>query len=271
MNSPANEANAYLFKEKAMPNPKQSTQDQLQIILSSARWIDLSPMIENGMPRWPTHSPVIISQTMTHDHDGFYCQTISMSEHAGAHVDAPYHMHKNLEGQTIEKVSVNYLFGPCKVVHLEHLNLQAGELVNADSILEWEKSSGEKIQAGDIILINFGWMKRHWKTDRRWSYYSLNQPGLTEDAANLFHSRKIRAIGSDTAACGTPLKDGQPVLKEPPNINCWVHGTLLAEGILLIECLADMEKLPNACYFMALPLKIHHGSGSPIRAVALVL
>ncbi|MEJ2171113.1 MAG: cyclase family protein [Desulfobacterales bacterium] len=243
---------------------------QLEAILKSAQWIDLSPRIENGMPRWPTHPPVIVSQTMTHEHDGFYCQNLSMPEHAGAHVDAPYHIHKNLSDQTIEKVPIDFFFGPCKIVHLEHLDLQAGEVADANAVLAWEKSSGEAIQKEDIVLINFGWLKRHWRTDDKWSYYAMNQPGLTEDAADLFQSRQIRAIGSDTAACGMALKDGSTTQEGPQPIGCWIHGKLLSAGILLIECLSNLEQLPDAAYFMALPLKTHLGSGSPIRAVGLV-
>jgi arylformamidase len=254
-----------------MQQTKRNSQEQLQGLMNAARWVDLSPTIENGMPRWPTHPPVIISQTMTHAHDGFYCQNVSMPEHAGSHVDAPYHIHESLNEQTIEKVPVNYLVGPCKVVHLEQLQLGAGEFVSASHIREWEKTCGEKILAGDIVLVNFGWLATHWKTDREWSYYSMNQPGLTEDAARLLLERNIRAIGSDTAASGTGLRDGKTVLDGPPPINCWVHAILLSRGILLLECLANLEKLPNACYFLAFPLKIQGGSGSPIRAVGLVL
>ena len=250
--------------------PEKNDQNQLEALLQYAQWVDLSPMIENGMPRWPTHPPVIVSQTMTHEHDGFYCQNISLPEHAGAHVDAPYHIHKTMPDRTIEKVPIDYLFGPCKVIHLEHLNLQAGEVAGADAVTDWEKATGETIRQGDIVIINFGWLKRHWRTDGRWSYYSMNQPGLTEDVAELFLSRKIRAIGSDTAACGSALKDGKVVIDGPPPIGCWIHGTLLAREILLIECLANLERLPNSCFFMALPLKTQGGSGSPIRAVGLV-
>lgn len=246
-------------------------QGRLDEILNSARWIDLSPKIENGMPRWPTHPPVIVSETMTHSHDGFFCQNVSLPEHAGAHVDAPYHIHRDLDKKTIDEVPLNYLVAPCKVVHLEHLELKAGEFANADHILKWEKDSGEEIRPNDVVLINYGWLKKHWRTDRKWSYFSMNQPGLTEDASALFLSRNIRAIGSDTAACGTALKEGKTVLDFPPPVNCWVHGKLLSRGILLIECLANLELVPASCYFMAFPLKIQGGSGSPVRAVALVL
>jgi arylformamidase len=252
-----------------MQESRQNVVNQLEKALNSAQWIDLAPTIENGMPRWPTHPPVIVSRTLTHPHDGVFCQNISMPEHAGAHVDAPAHIHENLGEKTIEKVQIDYLVRPCKVVHLERLELKAGEVAEAEHILEWEKDSGQRINSDDIVLINFGWLKANWRSDIKWPYFSMNQPGLTEEAAELFLSRNIRAIGSDTAACGMALIEGKPVLDVPP-IGCWIHSRLLSRGILLIECLANLEKLPDACYFMAFPLKIRGGSGSPIRPVALV-
>jgi kynurenine formamidase len=39
---------------------------------------------------------------------------------------------------------------------------------------------------------------------------------------------------------------------------------------LIIENLCNLEQLPDFFLFLALPLKIRGGSGSPLRAVALV-
>lgn len=38
----------------------------------------------------------------------------------------------------------------------------------------------------------------------------------------------------------------------------------------MIEELKNLDKLPTVCYFVATPLKIKNGSGSPIRPFALV-
>ena len=45
---------------------------------------------------------------------------------------------------------------------------------------------------------------------------------------------------------------------------------MLPNGIPLIEELANLESLPPRCFFLALPLKIKGGSGSPLRPIALV-
>jgi kynurenine formamidase len=48
------------------------------------------------------------------------------------------------------------------------------------------------------------------------------------------------------------------------------HDTLLKNGVLILENLANLNVLSGFFYFAAFPLKIIGGSGSPIRAVALV-
>ena len=191
-----------------MPRKDNKALSNLIELMNSAKWVDLSPLIENDMPRWPTHPPVVINKTVTHDHDGYYCQTVFMPEHGGAHVDSPFHIHSDCEGQTIDTFPVNVVSGPCKVIQMDNLNLQPGDLSTAEDILNWEKKSGEKIEKGDIVLINYGWIKRYWRTDKDWAWYALNSPGLDEDVADLFLEREIRALGSDTVACGSALKDG---------------------------------------------------------------
>jgi kynurenine formamidase len=40
--------------------------------------------------------------------------------------------------------------------------------------------------------------------------------------------------------------------------------------VAIIENLNNLGELPPRCYFLALPLRIKGGSGSPIRPLALV-
>jgi kynurenine formamidase len=43
----------------------------------------------------------------------------------------------------------------------------------------------------------------------------------------------------------------------------------LPNGILILECVANLDRLPNRVFFAALPLPIANGSGSPLRPIAL--
>jgi kynurenine formamidase len=234
--------------------------------LGQGEWFDLTPPIENGMPRWPTHAPVVVHPTVTHEHDGYFNQTIFMSEHSGAHVDAPAHSHPGL--RSIDDFPPEFLIGPAKVVHWEGRDWRPGELATAAELLDWERATGCELAASDIVLVNFGWLSKYWRTDAGWRWYAENMPGMGEDLADLLLERRVRAVGSDTVSCGAAVVDGRAVA--PPPHGCWLHAKLLAAGVLLLECIANLDRVPNECLFVALPLPIRNGSGSPLRAAAFV-
>ena len=79
--------------------------------VSACNVVDLSPVLENDIPRWPTHPPLVIHPTVTHAHDGYYCQTMFLGEHTGAHVDAPAHQVSAMMESTIETYPPDYLCG----------------------------------------------------------------------------------------------------------------------------------------------------------------
>jgi arylformamidase len=225
--------------------------------------VDLSATLENDIPRWPSHPPLIIHRTIYHEHDGYFTNTLFMPEHTGTHCDAPAHVHPDMADQTVDTYPLDVLIGPAAVIDLAPLHLEAGATVGPEVILEWEAGHG-RIQPGDIALFNFGWLARHWRTDGQWIYYAKNSPGLTGDAVRLLHERNIKALGSDLIACDQALKDGIAQ-------KSYAHEVyMLPNRRPLIEELVNLDRLPPRCFFIALPLKIKGGSGSPVRPVALV-
>jgi kynurenine formamidase len=240
--------------------------EKLTAMLGDGEWVDLTPTVENGMPRWPAHAPVVVHATVNHDHDGYLNQTLVMSEHSGAHVDAPAHSHRGR--RTIDTFPPDFLVRPAKVVHWEDRGFQAGELATRADIEAWERASGLAIGTGDVVLFNFGWLARHWRVDDGWRWYAENMPGLAEEVADLLLERGVRGAGSDTIACGTAVVDGRSLGPAPEG--CWLHRKLLAADVLLLECLANLERLPDEAMLFALPLPIKDGSGSPLRAAAFV-
>jgi kynurenine formamidase len=236
--------------------------EQLGSIIKNAIIVDLSPILENDIPRFTTHPPLVIHQTMTHNHDGYYCQSIFMPEHIGAHVDAPSHIHPEMSEDTIDRVSIDSLIGRAIVLDLTAIGLDAGEYATEKDIRKAEKARKSTIKRDDIVLINFGWQKKHWTKGKEWSFYSGNAPGLDENVAHYLMTKGIKAIGTDTIACGTAIKRN----KEK---HCWIHELLLSKHIYLMECLTNLDLLPGEVFFIALPLRIKKGSGSPIRPIAL--
>ena len=225
---------------------------------------DLAPVLEEGIPKFPSHPALEIDKTFVYERDGFFSQTIKIGEHVGTHVDAPAHMQPLMMEDTIEKVPAGYLIAPAVVYDIASLNLKAGEKATLEDILLLEKRMNTAVGEGEIALIHYGWGK-YWEIGEKGKFYSLNEPGLEEAAVKLFAERKVRAVGSDTVGCESPIKDGVFLDSGHGHDTYW-----LKNHILIMEILMNLDKLPPRCYFLALPLKIKNGSGSPIRPIALV-
>jgi len=232
------------------------------------RVVDLSPLLHTGMPTWSTHPDAIfIQDARSHDKDGYFAQTLLISEHTGAHVDAAHHFHRDLPEATVDAYRPDQLIGRFALIDLRPGDFQPGRLVTAAEVEEALAARHVALEPGDVALVCFGWEK-HYKPDhpdpavRAW--WSDNAPGLAEDACALLAGRGISAIGSDTAACDVAVVDGE--MKSD-----FGHRTyFLPRGIPIIEGLANLEGLPASGVFFAAPLRIRGGSGSPLRPLAFI-
>ena len=74
----------------------------------------------------------------------------------------------------------------------------------------------------------------------------------------------MKAVGSDTASADLGQKDNVIVSDFGHRLY------FLPKDILIIEGLLDLGRAPAEFYFIALPLKIKGGSGSPLRPVGVV-
>lgn len=239
------------------------TIEKMQQLYHSMRVIDLSPTLEKGIPRWPTHPHLIIDQTVYHKKDGYYCQTLCMGEHDGCHVDAPYHVHEELPEKTIEIYDPDKLTGKAVVYNFEDKNLKPGDQLTAQDFLDYEKKTGFAVGKNEIALVNFGWQK-YWKLDAEGYFYATQTPGMTDDACKLLYERAIKAIGCDTISCDQAVVDG--ISKYAPGHAKW----FLPNDILIMEMMCNLGQLPPVCFLVAVALKTKHGSGSPIRPYALI-
>lgn len=238
--------------------------DSFAQLLNQFEIIDLSQPIENFMPRNVLLPPLTVTKTHIISRDGFYQQVLTIPEHVGTHVDAPAHTCAARSGETIDTFSPDILFSKAVVYHFDRLNPQPGQLITADQMLALEKESGVAVGKGETAILSYGW-DQYWCTDKNWKNYANNCPGIDESAARLLDQRGVSCVASDTATCDFAMKDGKQVAFS------YGHDELfLPKGVFIIECLKNLTALPAECYFMALPLYIKEGSGSPIRPIALV-
>ena len=204
--------------------------------------IDLTRPMEEGMTVWPTDPPFAMKAVEDRAKgDEFTHYQLSFDEHCGTHMDAP--LHKVTSGTGIDALPLQRCCGRALTIHATET--KTGTVLTKTYIQTWEKNH-QPIQADDIVLLHFG------RADLLQPW-----PGLSADAATYLADKKIRAVGTDALDIDI---EGDPAFP--------AHEILLQAGIPIVETLTNLAALPDESLFLALPLKIKNGSGSPVRAVA---
>ena len=224
--------------------------------------IDLSQDIYDGMPVFNGLPEVKIGVHRTHEEwegiENASTQTPSvlkmeLGEHTGTHVDALNHMGKQYVGQSIDTMPLSMFYTEGLCLDFTHKGLS--ELITAREIDISLKRVGLTIKEGDTILLCTNHFKRFFRTDH-WK----NGPGITAEAARWLGEQKIAAFGVETMSPGVPKISNKEVHQ--------ICGEL---GFTHYENMINLDKLLNRgrFRFIALPLKIRGGTGSPVRAVAI--
>jgi kynurenine formamidase len=225
-------------------------------ILARFDFRDLSHTLEEGIPFFPTHSRFYHVAASRGDDPAIMFQ-ILMHEHSGTHVDAPAHFIRDGPDPArhfLHSVPANALIGPACLLNVSDA---PPEMLPLQAVLEWESRCGP-IQSGEVVIFNFGW-HRKWRLGAEGSGYVAHWPGLSRDAAAHLLDRRVRAVGTDCLSIDCSGSTEIPA-----------HDRFLRNGILIMENLAALDELPDRFFFLATPLKIKDGSGSPIRAIALL-
>ena len=225
-------------------------------LLTSLEWVDLSYTLEEGIPAWPTHArfgQVLYESYELGDVARHY--GLMMSEHTGTHMDAPLHF--IAEGPThygIDEVPLVRLAGRAATITAPEL--PPGGLLDAGYIRKWEQEH-EPLEPRDKVLVRYGWDQR-WSTGPQGTGFLEDWPGLSGDAAEYLVEKGVSLVGCDTLAVDAFGSEENPA-----------HYTLLGNEVYIVENLKNLDKLPPFCFFMAFPLKVKGGSGSPVRAIGL--
>jgi kynurenine formamidase len=225
---------------------------------------DVSPTLGADLPMWFMYPPPKIEPLFVHADAGAAANVITLAEHSGTHIDAPFHFDPN--GATIDRVAVDaLLLRPFKKYDLTASDFQPGDLIGADALRAAAQTAGFTLERGDIAVIETGWDRYlpGGADAREPAWWGSNQPGLSEEACALLVDAGVTAVASDTAACDVAARDGE-ILSG--------HGhshAFLPRGILIVEGLLGLAAVPATGLFVALPLKIAGGTGSPVRVVLL--
>lgn len=198
---------------------------------------------------------------------GWYWRNFSCGEHTGTHFDAPIHWisGRDLPNATVDAIPVSAFVGAVCVIDCA---AEAAEdedyLLEVETIEAWEAIHGE-IPAGAWVLMRTDWSKKSGAAYLNMREDGAHTPGPTPDAIRyLVETRDILGFGTETV--GTDA--GQGAHLSPPYP---AHYILHGAGKLGLQCLANLDQLPaTGAILICPPLKIKHGSGSPLRVLALV-
>jgi len=225
--------------------------------------IDLSQEIFTGMPVFSGLPEVEITPYATHEQwDGIENSEIAspavnrlvMGEHTGTHVDAINHMGRQFRGQSIERMPLTMFYTEGICIDLSHKGLK--ELIEIDDLQRALTIAGLEIEAGDTVLLYTDHYRRTFGTSD-W----FHGPGLSVDAARWLGQKKISAFGVETLSPGV-----QHVSNKEVHRICGELGFTHYENMVNLYQLIGQGRFR----FIGLPLKIRDGTGSPVRAVAVI-
>ena len=224
--------------------------------------IDLSQEIYTGMPVFPGLPEVRISLHVSHEEwDGISgSDTVSpavnrleMGEHTGTHVDAISHMARQYRGQSIDSMPLAMFYTEGICLDLSDKGLH--ELIEPADLSRALSEAGLEILPGDTVLLYTDHYRRLFGTDD-WQH----GPGISAASARWLGQQKIAAFGVETMAPGVIHISNKEVHR--------ICGEL---GFTHYENMVNLHQLigRGRFRFIALPLKIRGGTGSPVRAVAV--
>jgi len=211
--------------------------------------IDLTLTVSDEIPTFPgSPQPSFIPWENVKE-DGYNLELLFLSTHTGTHMDAPYHFLE--KGAKIHEISLKKLVSETVLIKSKKND---GKSITKTDIQKFEKKHGKIVSFSSVIFYT-GWQRNLQK-----KYYFTKNPGLSVSAAKYLASKKINLVGIDS-----------PSIDLGKDSKFSVHQIFAKKGILIVENLANLEKIKSAKFHLVvLPLKLKNATGSPVRAIAFV-
>jgi kynurenine formamidase len=224
--------------------------------------MDLTHPLREGMPVFPGGPPFDHVPTKTYELNGYASNRISMGEHTGTHMDAPYHFHR--EGRKIHEISLKEALAPLCVIDIRRqTESDANYKLTPEDLLGWEAVYG--VIPPKAVVILWTGQDRFWDNPDQYVNMGADRlphfSGFSDEAARfLIEERDIGGAGTDALSV-------DPGRSKKLTVHRIFHGAQKFH----LENLTHLDRVPpRGALLLAFPIPIENGSGAPVRAVALV-
>ena len=214
--------------------------------------------------------PVEIHPISAYDDKGPYWawNWLKLGEHSGTHFDAPHHWitGKDYPDGAVDTIKPQSFVAPVNVIDCsKKAAANVDYLLTVEDVKSWEAEHGA-IKAGEWVVMRTDWYKRNGSEAEFLNTDATgpHSPGPTPEAISYIIEQGAVGWGSETI--GTDA--GQAGGMNPPFP---AHNLMHKANRYGLASLCNLDKLPpKGAILVVAPLKIENGTGSPIRALALV-
>lgn len=224
--------------------------------------IDLTQEIFQGMPVYPGHVKTVIWEHHTHEetakslNDEFSYATkgIMISDHGPTHVDAINHMDSDPNAEAVNELPLEKFYTSAVALDVSHI--PSNGFITIQELRDACDKANLNIQSGDTVLLYTGHYTRNYGTPKWLEGYA----GLDFEATEWLAEKGVVNIGIDAPSVDNPIDRTYPS-----------HNACKKYKVLNTENLADLTPVTGKRFqYIGLPLKIRGGTGSPVRAVAVI-
>lgn len=245
------------------------------------RLIDLTRDIYHRMPVSPTYPSVSMFPHITHQQTGpayqnkisFAALGLVLFDHCSTHVDAFTHVDPSPTAQSIDEIPLAMFYTDAICLDFSHLG--AGGVIAVRHIREQLEKTGLSIRKGDSFLIRTGHYypapdARRFRTTHAqaedFEAYMRGFPGLGREAAEWLADQGVVNLGIEARSIDSPVNERGDIPDPFP-----VHQICRDRKILATENLSiPLDLVGKRFTYIGLPLKLRGGTGSPIRAIAVL-
>lgn len=251
-------------------------------LVTRGRVYSLAIPLQAKAPIWPTRHANWHTNTYSNVNGpglGGADDMLMMHTHGTTHMDALSHIYydgamyngypaNKMDGRGTPHNAITAVAGIVTrgvlldlAAHAGVAHLELGHEVTGGELAACAAEQGVEVRAGDVVLLRTGWL-RVW--DDEPERFARGEPGIGLDGAAWLADRDVVGVGADTNAVEVLPSPGEPLA---------VHVELIRNrGMYLFELLDLDEVGRDTVYeflFVAAPLRISRGVGSPLNPLAI--